>query len=356
MGQLHFEDLEPKRFEDLARQLIYDFKPWRRLEATGRAGADDGFDARGYEMVDGETPLLANEPEDEVPSDGARDRLWLVQCKRERSIGPTKLVGYLDDIRLSEDEKLHGIVFTAACDFSKTARDKFRQKCEALGIAEWHLWGKAELEDKLMRPENDGLLFAYFGISLTIRRRTQRAELRANLAVKRKVNRILEPRRHAEMLIRSPDAATYPDSDAVPEFKSKPPWIIGAYRGMEVNGIKFCIRRHFAYGVAKRATVDVAAAEVTKGGGGWRVPDAGEMMSLFEVACGNAKKKNASAPIFPEVIPMTFYLTSTAHGDSEHNTATQCLGSTGSLAGLGRKYVSVLRLVRDGSDGLTPSR
>ena len=49
LGPLHFDDLEPKRFKDLARQLVYDFRIWRRLEATGRAGSDDGFDARGYQ-------------------------------------------------------------------------------------------------------------------------------------------------------------------------------------------------------------------------------------------------------------------------------------------------------------------
>jgi hypothetical protein len=38
-GPLHFEDLEPHRFEDLVRRLIYDFRPWRQLEATGRSGA-----------------------------------------------------------------------------------------------------------------------------------------------------------------------------------------------------------------------------------------------------------------------------------------------------------------------------
>lgn len=27
IGPLHFEDLEPKRFEDLVRQLAYDFRP-----------------------------------------------------------------------------------------------------------------------------------------------------------------------------------------------------------------------------------------------------------------------------------------------------------------------------------------
>lgn len=29
MNPLPFQDLEPKRFEDLVRQLAYDFKPWR---------------------------------------------------------------------------------------------------------------------------------------------------------------------------------------------------------------------------------------------------------------------------------------------------------------------------------------
>jgi hypothetical protein len=47
------------------------------------------------------------------------------------------------------------------------------------------------------------------------------------------------------------------------------------------------------------------------------------MMSL-PVACTNAQKKGASAPIFPEVIAMTCYLTSTAHGDSDDNSATEC--------------------------------
>lgn len=49
--------MEPKRFEDLVRQLDYDFKPWRKLEATGRSGSDDGFDARGYEIVGADVSL-----------------------------------------------------------------------------------------------------------------------------------------------------------------------------------------------------------------------------------------------------------------------------------------------------------
>ena len=247
VGPLHFEDLEPKRFEDLARQLIYDFKPWRRLEATGRAGSDDGFDARGYEMVDDERPSGTSDETEEPTIVGTDDRLWLVQCKRERAIGPTKLAAYLDDIRLGEGERLYGIVFTAACDFSKAARDKFRQRCDALGIQEWHLWGKTELEDKLLRPENDGLLFAYFGVSLTIRRRSQRADLRARLVMKRKANRVLEVVHNAHVLLRSPDAIGYPYSKLIPDFATRPPWLVRPYRGLRHDGVLICLYRHFAY-------------------------------------------------------------------------------------------------------------
>jgi hypothetical protein len=99
---LPFTDLEPKRFEDLVRQLIYDFRSWRRLEATGRSGSDDGFDARAFEIV--ETPDATasadqeDETEDEPIAAGAADHLWLIQCKRERAISPAKLRTYLGQI------------------------------------------------------------------------------------------------------------------------------------------------------------------------------------------------------------------------------------------------------------------
>jgi hypothetical protein len=253
IGPLHFEDLDPKRFEDLVRQLAYEFKLWRRLEATGRSGSDDGFDARGYEIVarvtESSNSVEDNDTAEEssVLAEGTDDRLWLIQCKRERAIGPKALVKYLDDTVLSADEKLHGLVFTAACDFSKKARDDFARKCREMAIEEWHLWGKAELEDRLFRPENDHLLFAYFGISLTIRRRSQRADLRARLVMKRKASRMLKERSGASLLLRSPDATNYPKMGDLAEFKKSPPWVVWPYRGMSHEGLQFCVQRFFAY-------------------------------------------------------------------------------------------------------------
>jgi Restriction endonuclease len=192
---LPFEHLEPKRFEDLVRQLAYDFRPWRALEATGTGGADDSFDIRGWEVVGSQ--LLVEEGEDEENTREERlavenDRLWLIQCKRELEIGPKKLASYVDAIPEEEAKKLYGVIIAASCTFSKKARDQFRERCAALGVRECHLWSRSELEDMLFQPKNDGILFAYFGFSLTIRRRTIVSQVRAKLAAKRKAVRAFE--------------------------------------------------------------------------------------------------------------------------------------------------------------------
>lgn len=244
IGPLHFEDLDPKRFEDLVRQLIYDFKSWRRLEATGRSGSDDGFDARGFEIC---STASSDDEEAEEFNFKETDRLWLIQCKREHKIPPNKLSIYLDDIRLRSDEHLHGLIFVAACDFSKKSRDLFRQRCEAMGVQEWFVWGKAELEDMLFQPKNDSLLFAYFGISIAIKQRTLKHELRSRISMKRKAHRLLEHKENFHILLRSPYASEYPHSHSIPNFLAQPKWVLRAYRGMYHDGLLFCVRRHFAF-------------------------------------------------------------------------------------------------------------
>ena len=244
---LPFQDLEPKRFEDLVRQLVYDFKPWRRLEATGRSGSDDGFDARGFEIADSFEGIVELESsmaqEDEEPLPILNDRLWLVQCKRERAIGPSKLKSYLSEIKLAEDEKLYGIIFAAACDFSKTSRDAFFSWCSSQGIFEAHIWGKGELEDMLYQPKNDNLLFAYFGISLSIRRRTLVTQLRAELATKRKLKKTILTS-SSEILVRDPSATDYPN---VASGKRPTKWWV--YRPEELShyGLMLSIRWSYAY-------------------------------------------------------------------------------------------------------------
>ncbi len=89
LNPLHFEDLEPHRFEDLSRQLIYDFRNWLSIEAIGRSGADEGIDIRAIEEVI--TLLDENETDDENTNEILPSRLhrtWVIQCKREQKITP----------------------------------------------------------------------------------------------------------------------------------------------------------------------------------------------------------------------------------------------------------------------------
>lgn len=248
LGPLHHEDLEPRRFEDLVRQLIYDFRPWRMLEATGRAGSDDGFDVRGFEMVGPQPALEVDDDGERMDTEpGTPDRRWLVQCKREKAIGPTKLVGYLEAIPATERAGLHGIILAAACDFSKKARDAFREKAREMGVAEAHLWGKAEIEDQLFQPKNDYLLFAYFGFSLQTRRRSLKTELRAKLAMKRKCKKHLAPMTPA--LVRDPSDERYPYQDAdrglgrIDRGKWKPFRVKGCFH----DGVHLVYRRQFGF-------------------------------------------------------------------------------------------------------------
>jgi hypothetical protein len=169
LNPLPFTDLEPHRFEDLIRQLAYGWKPWSKIEATGRLGRDEGLDIR------------AEDPTDEVST----PNLWFIQCKREKTIAPKKMKAIVQDSLRSGSP--FGFILAAACDFSLDTRNVFRSECVAKGLKEFHLWGKAEIEDRLFLPENDRLLFAYFGLSLQPRMRSQKAEILHRMAIKRKL-------------------------------------------------------------------------------------------------------------------------------------------------------------------------
>jgi hypothetical protein len=95
VNPLPFNDLDPHRFEDLVRNLIYDFRRWRTIEATGKGGSDDGFDVRAWE----ETSEIANLDEENAdvgihPMEG---NLWKLQCKREKELGPTRITAIINE-------------------------------------------------------------------------------------------------------------------------------------------------------------------------------------------------------------------------------------------------------------------
>jgi hypothetical protein len=223
---IHFEDLDPHRFEDLVRELIYEFKDWQSIEATGRSGSDEGFDVRAFEKQSEETPLL-EEDDEEVNRVGnpMEGNLWMVQCKREKEIGPTKVAEIIDQ-GVDRNNPPYGYILAASVNFPKKSYDTFRSKLRGLGVMEFYLWGKAELEDMLHMPKNDRLLFTYFGISLVTRRRSRATEIRSIIANKNKlysaVSENINQNFNTQILVRDIKDTKYPYPEEYPDFKTNP--------------------------------------------------------------------------------------------------------------------------------------
>lgn len=249
LNPLPFEHLEPKRFEDLVRQLVYDFRPWRVLEATGRSGADDGFDARGIEIVGPSADVEDAQEKHDEDDDQPADRVWLIQCKREKQIGPSGIVRHLDAIPRESIGGLYGLIFAAACDFSKGTRDACREWCREKGAQEVHVWGRGEIEDQLFQPKNDNLLFAYFGISLQIRRQAVATRIRRRITLKRRFRKIQESATWpgAPIILRDPSDERYPEVSRkaweTGDLRWQPAWSCGA----GVHGLRVIARQHYGY-------------------------------------------------------------------------------------------------------------
>lgn len=250
---LHFEDLDPRRFEDLVRRLLYGFREWTSIEPTGRGGADDGFDARAWEQGASVANVDEDGEEGTHPLDG---RVWQIQCKREKSITPAKMRTIIQE-GVSSDDPPYGYILAAATNISKATYDAFREELRAKRVAEFYFWGKDHLEDQLSLPVNDEILFTFFGYSLAARRRSRTTELKFEINNKNKILRILcgsdkinhnqGVPRGTRFLLRDINADPYPREDAYPDFDSNPRWMEHDVVQLTARGLLFEIRERFAY-------------------------------------------------------------------------------------------------------------
>jgi hypothetical protein len=244
---IHSEDLDPHRFEDLIRELIYDFRDWQSIEATGRAGSDDGFDIRAFVKV----PVQEQSDEEEEPvearhpMDGPR---WMIQGKREKTLTPADVKKILADVDAKDPP--YGYILAASAVFSKRSYDLFRDELRKKGVMEFYLWGRPELEDMLHLPKNDRILFTFFGISLVSRRRSRTAETRSAVTTKNKLYRVLgDPQSMHErnVLIRDIADDHYPYKGDYPDFDKKPRWVERVVSCHHPNGLLIRSREFFAY-------------------------------------------------------------------------------------------------------------
>ncbi|MBI4090733.1 MAG: restriction endonuclease [Candidatus Komeilibacteria bacterium] len=261
---LQFEALEPHRFEDLVRDLIYDYRDWQTIEATGRSGGDDGYDIRAFEKRFDRAPSDVDAEAEEDQSLALEGDRWMIQCKREKELGPTRIKMIIEDA-VDEDDPPHGYILAAPANFSKRAYDLFRSTLVERGVQEFHLFGRAELEDMLYMPKNDRILFAFFGVSLVSRKRTRVTEIRTTVNNKNKLYVVLGSQNHdaelsAHVLLRDINDTHYPREDKYPAFDKQPRWKEYIACRFYPEGIRFNIREHFAYINQKTKEWDFAPA------------------------------------------------------------------------------------------------
>ncbi|MBU1218357.1 restriction endonuclease [Myxococcota bacterium] len=206
---LHFEDLDPARFEDLSLAILSSYRPWLDLRPYGKSGSDDGIDILGVE-----------ETEDGV------NRSWYVQCKRYKKITIKQLQSAVDHA-VSLNDVPDVFLFILACDVGKNNFEKIEDYAKKKGIGTLIIWGKSVL-DMMLRTTRKDLLFAYFHISEHGNMRRNERQIVANVAMKKKLHELLlkkkidyEACRYAphlkfessELIVHSADGTTYPDWD-----------------------------------------------------------------------------------------------------------------------------------------------
>lgn len=247
LGPIHFEDLEPHRFEDLVRELIYDFKDWFSIEATGRGGSDDGFDVRAWEK----TQEVTNKDEEGEEGTHIEGDLWQIQCKREKELGPANIKKVIEN-GVDKDNPPYGYILVAPVNFSKKSYDTFREELRKKGVTEFHLWGRAALEDMLHMPKNDHILFTFFGVSLVVRKRARATEVKFAINNKNKLLRVLSDGKqtdsmNASVLIRDIKDTNYPYKGGYKDFDKKPRWEEHIAFGYHAKGLLIHARERYAY-------------------------------------------------------------------------------------------------------------
>lgn len=263
LGPIHFEDLDPHRFEDLVRELAYDFKEWQSIEATGRSGSDEGFDIRAWEK----TQEITNKDDQEEDSEGVHPmdgNLWMIQCKREKAMGPTKIAEIIKSA-VNKKTPPYGYILAASASFSKKSYDTFREELRKKGVMEFHLWGKAELEDMLHQPKNDHTLFTFFGISLVTRKRTRAREIKFTINNKNKLLRVLSDGEQTQnmwkpVLVRDIKDTYYPYKDEYKDFEKNPRWEEHMAFGYTSSGLLIHASEYYAYVDAAKKEWDFTKA------------------------------------------------------------------------------------------------
>jgi hypothetical protein len=153
-NKLHFEDLSPIRFEDLAVNIVHNKLNWKKILHIGRLGNDEGVDIEAIEIDKNEKEVL-----------------WYVQCKRYQRFSIKDVTEVIDQIK-KRDLKPDALLIVVSCSLSKKTMDYIAKISKDNGIKEWNVWTDSLLE-AMLYSEYPDLLNIYFGISVNFKEKSK---------------------------------------------------------------------------------------------------------------------------------------------------------------------------------------
>ena len=166
-NRLHFEDLEPRRFEELGYQLLHRLYKWERLDHTGVCGNDGGIDIYG------------------ITKDGVH---CYCQVKRYQKLSQADIrdiySSIIDNSKAGIDPNSKFILI-CACDLSKQVLDVTYDEGTKNGFKSIEIISRTKLESLLYNGHRT-LLKTFFG-SASNTRESNAVKIRKQIRAKNQV-------------------------------------------------------------------------------------------------------------------------------------------------------------------------
>jgi len=187
--------LGPRRFGDLARQLVYTSRPWTHLEIAPPVSVTDsagkridntrfevgaiGFHGTGIEPASADpnnwrSMIAISDAEPGHPASGNAantantQKQWLIACAVDCKPGGKTVYRGLHDL-LEGSDAPYGLLVLCNSKITRKVRKRYRQFCAQHEIDVFECWGLEEMAERLSQTDHLHLLFQYFGESFSVK-------------------------------------------------------------------------------------------------------------------------------------------------------------------------------------------
>lgn len=143
-GILHFEDLDPKMFEVMCRDIFEESNLFSEIRSYGIEGTDEGVD------------ILCIEKDKKLRH--------FIQCKRYQHLSTSDLHKIVDRIiEGNNDTEGQAILVVTSCDVSKKAYEDFEIYAHKKGFSKANIIGRIDLDSKLHKEPYISIKERFFG-------------------------------------------------------------------------------------------------------------------------------------------------------------------------------------------------